>query len=140
GDGTFGPATSYAAGAEPFGLTTGDFNGDGHPDVAVANLVSDDVSILAGRGDGTFGPPVNFAAGNGPFNVATGDFNGDGVTDLAVPDNSSATVAVLLGRGSGGHGDGTFTPPTLYPIIQLSTGIATGDFDNDGITDLVVTC
>ncbi|TMQ52048.1 MAG: VCBS repeat-containing protein [Candidatus Eisenbacteria bacterium] len=139
GNGTFGPATAFAAGTEPFGLTTGDFNHDAHLDLAVANVASGNVSILIGRGDGTFAAPASYPAGNGPFNVVTGDFNHDGIMDLALPNNTSATVAVLLGRGSG-VGDGTFGAATLYPIAQVSTGIATGDFNGDGNTDLVATC
>ena len=62
----------------------GDFNGDGKPDLAVANSGSNNVSVLLGNGDGTFQAAVNYAAGNAPNSVAVGDFNGDGKADLAV--------------------------------------------------------
>jgi VCBS repeat protein len=48
-------------------------------------------------------------------------------------------VSVLPGLGSGGVGDGTFGPFTTFPINDLSTGLATGDFDLDGNPDLVAT-
>ena len=46
-------------------------------DLAVANFVSNNVSILLGNGTGSFGTATNFAVGSGPFSVAVGDFNGD---------------------------------------------------------------
>ncbi|MCI0350383.1 MAG: VCBS repeat-containing protein, partial [Acidobacteriales bacterium] len=47
GDGTFQLAGSFAAGPSPFSLTTGDFNGDGVPDLAVANYTTNGaVSVL----------------------------------------------------------------------------------------------
>ena len=65
--------------------------------MAVANEVSNTVSILLGNGDGTFRPNIDFAAGTGAIGIAVGDFNGDGRLDLAVADFSSAnTVFVLL--------------------------------------------
>ena len=73
----------FAAGNRPQSVTTGDFNGDGITDLATANRVSDDVSVLLGLGDGTFADQQVFAAGNAPQSVTTGDFNGDGITDLA---------------------------------------------------------
>jgi len=39
----------FTAGTDPFALCVGDFNGDGKPDIAVANFASDDVSILLNR-------------------------------------------------------------------------------------------
>ena len=45
---------------------TGDFNGDGRTDLAVANYGSNDVSILLGNGDGTFQPQVTYAVGSDP--------------------------------------------------------------------------
>jgi len=48
----------------------GDFNGDGSQDVAVANLTSNNVSILLGNGAGSFSSATNFAAGSQPRSVA----------------------------------------------------------------------
>ena len=90
-------------GYSPLSVTTGDFNGDGLTDLATANLVSGDVSVLLGNGDGTFAAEQHFAVGYGPESVTTGDFNGDGLTDLATANVSSDDVSVLLGNG-----DGTF--------------------------------
>src|SRR5205823_6277911 len=76
------PATSFAAtgmfsaGDQPVSVAVGDFNGDGKPDLAVANQFSADVSILLGNGDGTFGLAVNYPAGSAPSSLAVGDFNG----------------------------------------------------------------
>jgi hypothetical protein len=54
----------------------GDFNGDGVPDLAVANSLSHNVSVLLGNGDGTFRAAQNYGAGTAPVFVAVGDFNG----------------------------------------------------------------
>jgi FG-GAP-like repeat len=91
----------FAAGINPQSVVVGDFNGDGVPDLAVANFGSSSVSVLLGRGDGTFQAALDFDVGNRAWSVAVGDFNGDGVLDLAVAGNPN--VAVLLGNG-----DGTF--------------------------------
>jgi hypothetical protein len=103
GDGTFGPQVAYAAGTNPTSLAVGDFNGDGVPDLAVANYAG--VSVLLANGDGTFGPKADYAAaGNGQFPaVAVGDFNGDGLADLVRVNSDTDRGGVLLGNG-----DGTF--------------------------------
>src|SRR5438874_3113235 len=100
------PAADFAVGTIPFSVAMGDFNGDGKPDLAVANFDSNTVSVLLGNGDGTFRAPLTVGVGNGPTSVAVGDFNGDGKLDLAVADFNSNTVSALLGNGAG-----TFRPP-----------------------------
>ena len=45
-------------------MAVGDFNRDGHPDMAVANRSSDDVSVLLNKGDGSFQAPIHFATGS----------------------------------------------------------------------------
>src|ERR1700687_290324 len=72
---SFRVAPTYAAGSFPSSVTMGDFNGDGKPDLAVANSGSNDVSVLLGNGDGTFQAAVNYAAGSVPSSVTVGDFN-----------------------------------------------------------------
>src|SRR5439155_1321285 len=87
---TFDTGTSDT-GLRPRSVAVGDFNGDGKPDLAVANLgfdrfslLSGNVSVVLGKGDGTFQAAVSYFAGSLPSSVAVGDFNGDGKPDLAV--------------------------------------------------------
>src|SRR3989442_1126557 len=63
GDGTFQPAQSFAAGSYARAVAVGDFNGDGRPDLVVANYYNNDVSVLLGNGDGTFQAARTLAAG-----------------------------------------------------------------------------
>lgn len=128
GDGTFQTHVEYAAGNTPNAIVTGDFNGDGNLDLAVANSGSSNVSILLGNGDGTFQTHVDYTLGSQPSWVAAGDFNGDGKLDLALAGGS--VVSVLLGNG-----DGTFKSAVTYPGSS-PVWVATGDFNRDGKLDL----
>ena len=118
-------------------MVTRDFNNDGFADLAVANLGSNNITILMGNGSGLFGPangsPV--AVGTRPGSLVTGDFNGDGIPDLAAGEPNGNSITVLLGNGTGG-----FTPSLSSPTAVGLTpvAIATGDFNRDGKTDLAV--
>jgi hypothetical protein len=106
GDGTFFAAVNYPSGAgpmswvHPISVGVADFNGDGKPDLTVANQ-DNSVSVLLGNGDGTFHVAGTFAAHIHPMSVAVGDFNGDELPDLAVANFDSNDVSVLLGNGDG---------------------------------------
>src|SRR5437867_3084843 len=110
-------------------MAVGDVNGDGRPDLAVANVNSGDVSVLLGNGDGTFQPALTFAAGYAPYSVAVGDFNGDGRPDLSTI--AGTGVSVLLGNG-----DGTFQPALTFAAGNSPFSLAVGDFNGDGRPDL----
>lgn len=94
----FGRA-DFATGTGPASVITGDFNGDGKLDLAIANSTDNTVSILIGKPDGTFQPHVDYATDADPVAVASGDFNGDGKLDLATANLADNTVSVLLGSG-----------------------------------------
>src|ERR1019366_9954799 len=80
----FTAAVNDLAGVAPTAVAVGDFNGDTIADLAVANLSSNNVSVLLGGGAGAFGTSVDYNVGSSPEAIAVGDFNGDGKTDLAV--------------------------------------------------------
>src|SRR6266487_1245275 len=134
GNGTFLPGPSLTVGNGPAGVAVGDFNGDGKPDLAVANLNDNPLSILLGNGDGPFQAPQTFAGvGTRPYFVAAGDFNRDGKPDLVITNHLGNTVTVLLGNG-----DGTFQPAQTFLVDSDPVYATVGDFNGDGVQDLAV--
>jgi len=127
----FLPALNSAAGNAPVFEATGDFNGDGKPDLAVVN--ADGVSILLGTGDGKFGVPALYSAGKQPSSVTIGDFNRDGKLDLVVTNSSSNNVSILLGNG-----DGTFSTANNFAVGANPQRIVARDFNRDGKLDLII--
>ena len=134
GNGSFlldgGP--SFGVGSSPRDLLVSDFNNDGTLDLATANLLSDDVSVLIGLGDGRFAESAEFAVGNSPGNLVAADFDGDGNVDLATSGTSPGSFSILAG-----FGDGSFAPAVTLEQQEFNlAGIAAGDFNSDGFADL----
>ena len=130
----------FDVGSQPSAIVIADFNGDGRPDLAVANRASGDVSILLGDGGGSFGPQQRFQAGDGPRYLAAHDFNADGLQDLflirvSVYSPVSWELSVLRGLG-----DGTFAARTIV-ASGAGDGPMSGlvvDANSDGAADLLV--
>jgi FG-GAP-like repeat len=141
GDGTFQSGVAYdSGGIFASSVAVADVNGDGKPDVVVANCLFSCsyplVGVLLGNGDGTFQAAMTYGSGGAGYSLAVADVNGDGKPDIVVPlDSSDGSVGVLLGNG-----DGTFQTTMSYGSGgYYATGVAVADVNGDGKPDLLVT-
>ncbi len=104
GDGTFQSAVNYNSGGEnALSIAVADVNGDGKPDLLVANECVDSscangsVSVLLGNGDGTFQAAVNYNSGGyDAYSIAVADVNGDGNPDLLVANNCTVSSCSMV--------------------------------------------
>jgi hypothetical protein len=143
GDGTFqnGLDSSDGSTAQLNHAALGDFTGNGRTDVVTSDL-NGAVYVWLNKGDGTFTAKNVIPAGSSYIDhaIAVGDFNGDGKEDLAVTAGSFSNPAVDNVTIMLGNGDGTFKTGATYANTGGSNpvSIATGDFNGDGKTDLVI--
>jgi hypothetical protein len=135
GQGSFGtpvisPLLSEAINNQDL-MLSGDFNGDGKPDLIIMDDYSTGFQVLLGNGDGTFQTPVDTKL-NTTLNFAIGDFNGDGKTDAVVStfSNGQELISIYLSKG-----DGTFTLGAQY--TEQYGGPIVADVNRDGKPDLV---
>lgn len=136
---TFATAVAYGSGGTgTSAVAAQDLNGDGKPDIVLANT-SSTVGVLLNSGTGTFPAtattyPSGATSGNASA-VALGDVNADGKADLVVLNTNDSTVGVLLGTGTG-----TFGAATVYAAASYSypSGLALADVNGDGRADVLV--
>jgi hypothetical protein len=132
--------------SEPIGITVGDFNEDGKPDLAITAV--EDVYIFLGNGDGTFAaatdspmrvpsPPYDDFGSPYVGPITPGDFNNSGHLGLAVGEFQNEAAVIFLGNG-----DGTFSLSSAV-FANVAGGyisqIKPADFNADGNLDLAVT-
>ncbi|HXY97355.1 MAG TPA: VCBS repeat-containing protein [Steroidobacteraceae bacterium] len=146
---TFAAPVTFPAGAQPQAVRIADVNGDGLPDLVVANYGpgSDGtgtagVSVLLQNAatPGTFAAPVSYQTPFGAVDVAVGDVNGDGRPDLVVASLGpplTGAVSVLL-QNPAPAAAGTFGTATVYPGLGQPLSVAIGDLSGNGLADIAV--
>ncbi len=119
----------------PQSIATGSFNTntDSIPDLVVANVFTNDLSVLLRTGDSFTAAASVFTGSFQPRSVAVADFNQDGTDDLVVGHEATNIVSILIGQG-----DGTFGAPTILNMGGGQTTVSTGLFTNDAFPDIAV--
>jgi hypothetical protein len=131
GDGTFGTSKSFDAGAGQVALAVGDFDGDGRPDLAIADSFY--LTSWKGLGDGTFQAINSYVIGPFASWLAAADLDRDGALDLAMTDFDHGDVTLFKGDGHDGFG-----PGTSIAVDDEPTFVAAVDLNHDANLDLVV--
>jgi hypothetical protein len=139
GDGTFQPAYGSAGPANAVinGIHVADFNNDGKLDLVINGKIGTTgyVATMLGNGNLSFQAPVvtNYSGPASAYTIV-GDFNGDGILDVALV--WAGGIKTMLGNSNG-----TFQAPinSYFSTYVGENGIATADFNGDGIPDLVIT-
>lgn len=147
GDGTFLEKVDYLTGGYVTytSIVAEDFDKDGKTDLAVllgGSYHDSYPAIFIGKGDGTFQIKGYYYSAEWSKFLTFGDFNGDGVIDLATVNDSTerndpGSVSILIGYGDGSFQSSITYPTGPYPGGRGPSFIGTGDFNGDGMADLV---
>jgi len=137
GAGGFSLLNSFDVGDYPVAMAVGDLDGDGDPDLVVANsgqgstLEDGGISVLMNLGFWNFAPAINHFPGTGLTVVAVGDLDGQGGLEVIVPSGSILQIFPDVV-------DGILDDPILVPIAGGARDVLVRDMDLDGIQDLVI--
>lgn len=139
GDGSFQAEQEVTQLVDTDNIAAVDVNGDGKTDLVLTVVSQGGSLVFIGKGNGTFQNPVSYTTGTYAYGLAVEDVNGDGNPDLVVTDQESNYLTVILGNGDGTFGPRTTLPSaSSNPLDQGAQASVIGDFNRDGVPDLVM--
>ena len=138
---TFGAVTYWTSGTLPYIVRFGDLDGDGRPEMVVANNTANSVTIFRNTssiGTIAFGGPTVVATGSSPVDVAIQDIDGDGKRDMVVA-SAGGTGQVAVFRNTTVTAGTYLFAISNYPTpVSVPEYIVIGDVDGDGKADVSV--
>jgi hypothetical protein len=141
---TFAPPVNLPSGVNPQFLLTGDFNGDGKPDIAVTSRLTNPfrgvlgifLNTSTGPGSVSFSARVDFPLPASGTPIAVADFDGDGKVDIATTNTAGLTIMrniTPIGGATPQFSTSTVLTTTQNTVITM---LAVADFNGDGKPDL----
>lgn len=126
-------------------MTQGDFNGDGIVDLVYFDSSVKKLAVAKNNGDGTFDIDfsekldVSLSDEDSDNSITVCDFDHDGYADVVVAVKSSDKIKTrwFYCDGTTLHQYASFEPISRNDDIQISSSIFVGDFDGDGIEELI---
>lgn len=133
GQGNFPSLQAYETAAEfSQGFSLGDFNQDGHQDIAYPHSTT--IEFAYGDGLSNFSLPRTHVSGSGVMDLAANDFNNDQIVDIVAASNKTNGLNLSFGRGNG-----TFEKRVATPATTNQNVITSGDFiNNDPLPDIAL--
>jgi len=125
----------------PTCVAIGDLNGDGKPDLSIVNYNANSVSVYKNTSTSglfSFDPKTDYPTGVTPLNAIIVDLDEDGKPELAVTNGSSSSNTISIYKNISTNGSVSFDPKVDFATGNIPIGIASGDINNDGKPDIVI--
>ena len=138
---SFAGSINFLTNYGPYAVAIGDLDGDGKPDLAIANTGSNYVTLYKNTstpGSISFSNRMDLLVGTNPYGIAIGDLDRDGKAELVVSTEGSNSALWVI-KNNSVPGSFSFGSPVSYTSLSGAFTLAIGDLDGDGNTDIAAT-